>query len=159
MASSDDTSGGRPERRIIAETREEMQRVRNVMWAELATGEATEQTQIRLAEMVVSYWDVLREFRDEVSDWPDISEIRGRLGQKSRRPADAAGLNRGTTFKTYPAVLDVPATRLLEVSQQLDDIAHELDFSASPNVSPADGEIKYAHLVSAEDDTEPDDPD
>lgn len=118
---------------LIYDARRQMQVARNQYWSEAAAGAAvSEQTHLQLAQSLVMYWDVLHEHRHSsaISNWPDIADVRDRLGRQVRKQTTAAGRGRGMSTTTMPAVLDIPAERLIELSKDLDDVAKELKFAA-----------------------------
>ena len=121
-------------RQMIYDIRRRVQVARNRYWAEGVDGEISDDTHRELATAVLQYHDVLYEFRDESilgpGDFPDLAELRERVGKKARQQQPQAGLSRPTTVTLVPAVTQVPIEDILEYSEQLDDLAKTLGFGA-----------------------------
>ena len=54
-----------------------------------------------------------------------------RVGKKAEIRTESKRRGGGMTIEEVPAVLDVPAEQLIEMSKQLDDAAQQLDFTDS----------------------------
>lgn len=84
---------------------------------------------------VIGYYDVLREFRNsdalDDEDFPDIDELRSRLGETTTIVAERAGRGRGSHMKEVPAIREVSLDTLLRISHELDDLAQQLGFGAN----------------------------
>ena len=121
-------------RQMIYEIRRRVQAARNRYWAEGVDGEVSDETHRELATAVLQYHDVLYEFRNESvlspGDWPDIAEIRERVGRKARQRTQQGGLSRPATVTLVPAVTQVPIEDILQASEDLDDLAKTLGFGA-----------------------------
>jgi len=121
-------------RQMIYEIRRRVQAARNRYWAEGVDGEVSDETHRELATAVLQYHDVLYEFRNEsvlnTGDWPDIAEIRERVGRKARQRTQQGGLSRPSTVTLVPAVTQVPIEDILQASEDLDDLAKTLGFGA-----------------------------
>lgn len=122
-------------KQLIYEMRRRVQRARNHYWRDGVNGQVSQDTHLELAEAVVEYWDVLYEFRDESilneGDFPDIKEVRSRLGKTTQVPQEAPGDTSNKELVEQPAVMDIPTRRLVEISKRLDDLAKQLGFGAS----------------------------
>jgi len=122
-------------RQMIYEIRRRVQAARNRYWAEGVDGEVSDETHRELATAVLQYHDVLYEFRNESvlssDDWPDIAEIRERVGRKARQRTQQGGLSRPATVTLVPAVTQVPIEDVLQLSEDLDDLAKTLGFAAA----------------------------
>lgn len=120
---------------LIYDTREYVQEVRNHYWDTGVDGETSPEMKKHLAKAAIKYWDVLYEFRDETvlddGDFPDIGPVRQRLGRQTEVIAESAGRGRGMTTRQVPAVDELSAEYLLELTEQLDDLAKTLGFAAS----------------------------
>lgn len=135
MSDSDDTESRGQFYSLIVETRYRMQQARNQYWAEL--GQVSDQTHRDLAVSLLQYHDVLMEFSDhsdkieERWDESQITEIRELLGKTTRQPVPAPGRTNANKYVEQPAILEVGAETLIDISKKLDGIANKLDFTAS----------------------------
>ena len=136
MATSDDAADREP-KQLIYEMRREVQRVRNKYWQEGVNGGSSDKTHLELAARTLQYYDVLYEHRDEEStdkdDWPDISPLRDRVNRHVKELEESAGRGRSVTMVERPAVLDIPVGQIIAISEELDDLAKRLGFSAAVN--------------------------
>lgn len=140
--------GDRQPKELIYEMRRQMQAARNHYWQQQVTGSISEQVHQELATRLVQYHDVLYEFRDKTDGWPDISAIRERLGREVKMQAKAPGLGRGTQWEHRPAITQIPAEQLVEMSKQLDDIACDLGFAA-PVTEETDKDVISQDVVKS----------
>jgi hypothetical protein len=133
MNPSDD-SGDTGHERLIREMRYEVQQARNRYWEEGVNGGVSTQTHRDLAAKAVEYYDVLYEYREETilddGDWPNINDLRSRVGKTTEVVSTAGGRGAGADTETVPAVTQVSIGRILQVTKQLDDLAKKLGFSA-----------------------------
>ncbi len=134
MSSNGTDSGDPAPRRLIYRAREQLQLARVNVWEEGVHGEYSVETKLTLATSVLTLWDMLFEYRDESvldeGDFPDVSELRSRVGEQTTRRRESAGLGRGSVTETVPAVSEIPLGRLLTLSKELDDLCRKLGFSA-----------------------------
>lgn len=152
-------------RRMIYEIRRRVQAARNHYWSDGVDGEISEETHRQLAVTTLQYYDVLLEFRDESiigeEGFPDISVIRDRVGERANVVAPSPGLGRPDKPDTVPAVTQVPVERILQLSEQLDDLAKQLGFGAKaetktdlygvdPNWDPDDQEEEEDNASTAD---------
>jgi hypothetical protein len=121
-------------RQMIYEMRRRVQRARNHYWSEGVDGEISNKVHRQLAVAVLQYHDVLWEFRDESvlgkSDFPDINNLRDKVGRRVYATVPSGGRGRGSSVDEVPAVTTVPVDEILEMSEQLDDLCKTLGFAA-----------------------------
>ena len=127
---SDDNGPSKHEQMIIAQ-RERVNAVRSQFAGEGVYAQMSEDTHLQLARVTVEYWQLLREYRDEpvLEEFPDISPLRQRLGRRTQVVERSAGLNRGATHASKPAVLEVSIDTILDLLDELDAVANTLGFS------------------------------
>jgi len=134
MSSADDSSDPQPTR-MIYDMRRHVQQIRNRFWEEGVNGGFSPSTKRQLATAAIQYWDMLWEFRDESvlddGDFPDISPIRSRIGRQTEVVAKSKRLGQSTTLKTVPAITELSDWYLVELTEDLDDLAKKLGFAAS----------------------------
>jgi len=121
-----------PEQLVLRRKRH-VQRVRDRIWAAGVDGGVSVNPKRKLATAAMSYWDVLQDYRDapavDDDDWPDMDPIHSRMGETTEIVTDAPGFrDRGTTTTAVPAVAELSADRLIEITEQLDVVAAELGF-------------------------------
>lgn len=121
-----------PEQLVLRRKRH-VQRVRDLIWTDGVDGGITVDAKRKLAIAAMSYWDVLRDYRDESvvddDDWPDMQPIHSRIGETTKVAVEAPGfLDRGTTSKEVPAVAELDAATLIDITEQLDVVAAEMGF-------------------------------
>lgn len=117
--------------KIINQARHRCHQTRSRYWAESVTGtEISQETHLALAQRVLRYYDALHEYRDDVDDMPDVDEIVSKTGRTTEvvTKSGRRGWDNKLTTKEVPAVLDIGPERLVKISKQLDDVAHQLDF-------------------------------
>lgn len=136
---------------IIYDTRRELQRTRNQYWREGVYGELSEATHLELAEKTIEFYDVLYEFRDESiiadNEFPDISELRSCIGRTTTIPDEAPGDTNNLEGIQVPAALQIPADRIYDKSKELDDLAKQLGFAATPKEAPTNTDAKPEDLM------------
>lgn len=107
--------------------------MRSRYWAESVTDATiSRQTHLALAQRVLRYHDAIHEFRSEVDKMPDIEPLLSRAGEKTEIIHETKRRGSGTTTEKVPAVLDIPPEQLVRMSKELDDTAHQLDFTDEP---------------------------
>jgi len=107
---------------------------RNQYWADGVDAEVSDRTHRELAIAALQYYDVLYEFRDESvleeDDWPDVEVLRERVGKTVRRRERSDVFGEGTTVREVPAVSEVPVAEIVDMTEDLDDLAKTLGFGA-----------------------------
>ena len=130
---SDEQSHPQPAR-MIYDTRRHVQQVRNEFWREGINGGSAPGTKRELAAAAIQYWDMLYEFRSESildeGDFPDISPVRDRIGEHVEVLAESKRRGKSKELKTVPAITELNDWYLLELTEDLDDCAKKLGFSA-----------------------------
>jgi hypothetical protein len=126
--------GGSDPEQLVLRRKQRVQRVRDRIWADGVDGERPVETKRQLAMAAISYWDVLRDYRDEPvidnDDYPDMSPIYNRIGKTTEVIAESPGWDRGSKVETVPAIAEIGAGELINITEQLDDVATALGFSA-----------------------------
>lgn len=121
-------------RRMIYDIRQRVQMARNRYWADGVDSQISNETHRELAIAALQYYDVLYEFRGESvigdSDWPDISPLRERVGQTVTRRTQSDAFGEPTTTEEVPAVMLLPVDEIVELTEELDDLAKTLGFAA-----------------------------
>lgn len=150
-----DNGGNREPESVIYEIRRRVQAARNRYWREGYDGDVND-CHRELAVAVLQYYDVLHEFRDESvldpEDFPNISLIRDRVGKKVQQRVSQPGLKRPEKVELVPAMEQVPVEEIVELTEDLDDLAQKLGFGASvSNARP----IYHAGKLNTEDYDEP----
>lgn len=133
MVMSDDSGGRNGHERMILAQRQRVQEARSHFIGEGVHGDYTETAHLELARVCVEYYQILREYDGEavIDGLPDITELRDRLGSKKQMLSQSPGLKRGEGYEPRPAVLEVPVDDILDLLEQLDDVANGLGFSAA----------------------------
>lgn len=130
---SDDSDDPQP-KRLIYKKKEQLQAVRDRFWEEGVEGGFSPRTKRYIATVALQFWDVLHEHRDESvlsdDDFPDVSPIRDRLGRQTKVPVESPRRGGGKTLEDVPAVNDLNDWYLIDVTEQLDDLAKKLGFAA-----------------------------
>jgi len=123
-------------KRLIYEKKERLQQIRDRYWEEGVEGQRSNQTKRWLATVMLQFYDVLHEYRDETvlsdDDFPDISPIRERIGEQTTVIQTSKRVGGGQTVETVPAINELSEAYLIDLSEQLDDLAKKLGFSAQP---------------------------
>ena len=134
MSSSDDSSQPQATRMIL-DMRRHVQQIRNQFWSEGVDGGFSPRTKRELAKVAIQYWDMLYEFRSESildeGDFPDITPVRSRLGKQTEVVTKSKRLGQSTTVKSVPAITELSDWYLVELTEDLDDLAKKLGFAAS----------------------------
>lgn len=121
-------------RRMIYEIRRRVQAARNQYWADGVDSDLSTETHRELAIAALQYHDVLYEFRDESiltdDDWPDVEPLRERVNKTVRRREQSEVFGEPATTTEVPAVRTLPTERLVELTEDLDDLAKKLGFGA-----------------------------
>jgi len=148
---SDDRDDPEP-RRMIYEIRRRVQAARNQYWADGVDAEVSDRTHRELAIAALQYYDVLYEFRDESvleeDDWPDVEVLRERVGKTVRRRERSDVFGEGTTVREVPAVSEVPVAEIVDMTENLDDLAKTLGFGAAANTDVDRDEFSEEDLAT-----------
>jgi hypothetical protein len=99
----------------------------------------TKELHRELASRVLQYADVLRVFQDRIDDFPNVDRVRQKMGQMEPVEVEAPGDTRNRIVEEQPAVLSIDADDLLQMTNELDDIAQQLGFGADADVEPPAG--------------------
>jgi len=122
---------------LVLRRKRRVQQSRDRIYSEGVEGTLSIEAKRDLAKSAMSYWDVLRDYRDTDAiadrEFPDVEPLRSRIGQTTDVVTDAEGLGRGTTTESVPAIAELDGEYLIDVTQQLDDIATALGFIAETN--------------------------
>lgn len=150
MSKSYDEQSDREPRRMIYEIRRRVQAARNRYWTEGVDGSVSNETHRELAVAALQYHDVLHEFRGESiideGDFPDISPIEDRIGRKVNRPVQSPGLGRPTESQPVPAVTEIGVEQLVQITEDLDDLAKKLGFGAKADERTPHNEVDHDDL-------------
>jgi hypothetical protein len=148
---ADDDRDSKPTR-LIYEMREHVQRVRNRVWDAGVDGELSVENKRLLAKAAIKYWDVLYEFREATvlskDDFPDISPVRSRIGKTTQVSAPSPRRGDAENFKPAPAVDELPQDYLIELTEDLDDLARKLGFGASERDATPHDDIGHDDLAA-----------
>lgn len=149
---SDDDSGDPQPKRLIYDMRARVQQIRNRFWEEGVGGQFSATTKRDLAVVAIQYWDMLYEFRDEQvldeGDFPDITPVRSRIGKTTEVLADSPRRGGGVEVEAAPAVSELDDWYLLELTEQLDDLANRLGFAASAREATPHDDIGHDDLAA-----------
>jgi hypothetical protein len=117
---------------IINRARYRCYQSRSRYWGEMVdTGQCSRDTHVTLSHAVLAYYDALMEFEADVDGLPDIEPLRSRVEETTEIRVQSSRRGGGMTTDEVPAVVDVPAEQLIQMSKQLDDVAQQLDFTDS----------------------------
>jgi len=126
---------------LIHDVRRRVQAARSRYWAESVDCDVTEPTHRDLAVVAMQYHDTLVEYRDEPAiqdaDWPDISPIQDAMGETIVQRTECQVANEPSQIEEIPAIQTVPTDDIVDITEQLDDIANQLGFAA--DVEQPDG--------------------
>jgi hypothetical protein len=132
--STDDPAARLPSQ-MIGKKRQRAAKLRDAYLRQAIDDDVSDELVKELASVCLEYWSLLREFRDEpavdAEDFPDVTAIRTRLGQKTQVRTEAKGRDRGMTTEKVPAVLELDPEYLVEVTHALDDLSQKLGFGAA----------------------------
>jgi hypothetical protein len=141
MAMRDERDDPQP-KRLIYQMRERVEQARSRYNRERKYGSVSDETHLLLVEVVVEYHDVLYEFRNVKpvkGDFPDISDIREKMGQQATVYEEAPGDTTNQRPATKPAALTIDRARLESAITELNDTAFRLGFSAAPDPERSGG--------------------
>jgi hypothetical protein len=150
MTRDDDTGGHRIPVRMIGKHRQRIQEYRRRIQRLYVDREVSGQLHDDFAVEVLGYYDVLREFRNsdaiDDEDLPEIDKLRSRLGKTTTVVGESAGRGRGTKLQEVPAIREVSLDYLLRLSHELDDLAQQLGFAATPTQTTPHGKAEHSDL-------------
>lgn len=138
---SSDSDDPQP-KRLLYDMQERLVTMRNRVRQQQRTGQVARDAHLGLAETLVEYHDMLYKYRheDAVADrFPDIGDIRERMGKKAYVMEEAPGDTSNTRPVERPALLELPTRRLLEAARELDDISLTLGFAPDTSANPSGG--------------------
>ena len=144
-ASDDDTSHFS---RLIYRAQEEMDQARMLYFQQRAANAVSEQTETYLQASLMRYYAIMRRYRDESTiedEWPakEFQQLQDHVLSEEPVATNSAGRGSRQTVQKRPGRVD--PKQAVELSFDLDDIATELGFAASPKeVTP--------HTEATEDD-------
>src|SRR6056297_4360726 len=122
-------------KRLFYNMQERLETVRRRVQRQRSTTSLTDGAHLQLAEAIVEYHDMLHKYRDHdaVADrFPDISDIRSRMGQTTVVYQEAPGDTSNTKPVEQPALLELSTDRLLQAAFELEDTSFTLGFAAQP---------------------------
>lgn len=135
MATSDDDEVSSPFGRLIYNAQEEMDRARMLYFQERAANSVSDDTISYLQASLLRYYSILRRYRDvdAVEElWTDEFEQLQEYALSDQTVATrSAGRGSRQSITSRPGRVDPKVA--VELSHQLDDIATELGFSATPD--------------------------
>lgn len=144
-ADSDERSNDRMGAQDILRTRQWVKEVRAQYYGELAQqGSCSRSTHQLLQTAVLRYWDAIHEYRDEDEDlWEekDLDEIPRLAEETVRVSVSTPGYGQGSSTHERPAISQVSADSLVELTHRMDEVAHELGFGAEARQKPTQTEI------------------
>jgi hypothetical protein len=147
----DDDRDSKP-MRLIYEMREHVQLARNRVWDSGVEGELSVANKRLLAKAAIKYWDVLYEFREATvlskDDFPDIAPVRSRIGKTTQVPSSSPRRGGGENMEPAPAIDELPQDYLIELSEDLDDLARKLGFGASERDATPHDDIDHSDLAA-----------
>ncbi|MCQ4334609.1 hypothetical protein KM295_14210 [Natronomonas sp. F2-12] len=150
--SDDDPPGGNKADQRVQERLGRLQKIRDQWWGEGTGGQFDPQTKRYIATVIMQVWDSLYQYRNKPilseDDFPDVSPIRERLGREKDVITDSKRLGEKRTVKSVPAVDDLSGWYLIELSEELDDLADKLDFGADVPENPETSEFDESDLVT-----------
>jgi len=131
--SSAESDGSKPFARLIFDAQERVEESRTLFYEEQARGSISDKTRSHLQSAVLRYYCVLRRYRDEDSlseEWHqrDFSVLEDLIDQTEEVRVEKAGRGKSTVTKRRPLRLE--PRRAVRLSLSLDDVAHELGFTA-----------------------------
>jgi hypothetical protein len=152
MAMSDDDRGDPQPTRMIYDMRRYVQQIRNRFWEEGVDGQFSPRTKRDLAAAAIQYWDMLYEFRGEhvleEGDFPDISPVRSRIGETTEVLSQSKRRGGGVGVERAPAVSELDDWYLLELTEDLDDLAKRLGFAANAREATPHDDIDHSDLAA-----------
>jgi len=121
-------------RRMIYEVRRRVQAARNRYWADGVDSDLSSETHRELAITALQYYDVLYEFRDESiiseRDWPDVDPLRDSVNKTVKVEQESNIFGEPDQIDDVPAVQTLSVEYLVELTEDLDDLAKKLGFGA-----------------------------
>lgn len=138
----------------IYKTRRWVRRVRSTYYDELANhGQCRQSTHRTLQSAVLAYWDTLREYRDDVEDlWEDhdLDKIPRLADEHVEVQVRKPGYGPSTRSIQKPAISQLEASTLVDLTQRLDTIAHKLGFAADAKKQTEQTEITEEMIEGVE---------
>jgi hypothetical protein len=142
MATTDDGGNDGEPRKLIYRVRERVHEARAELRSEMYLGKVSVQAKKNFASVLLVYYDILKEHRDEQIldpsweergvDWLDQAARQTVTEERSRD-----GVLPGKQTQTRSRLAAASADQLLDVGDALDEIAKELGFSAeTPDHTP-----------------------
>jgi hypothetical protein len=129
-------------KKLIYEKKARLQQIRDRFWEEGVEGQFNPQTKRYIATVALQFWDVLYEYRDESvlseDDFPNIEPIRSRIGEQTEVLAPSNRRGGGSRLRTVPAVNELDDWFLIELTEELDDLAKKLGFAATTESGAGD---------------------
>lgn len=122
-------------KRLLYDMQERLETVRRRVRREQTVSNVSESSHLALAEAIVEYHDMLYKYRENdavAESFPDIRDIRERMGATATVMQPAPGDTTNRQPVEQPALLEVSTHRLLEAARELEDISLTLGFSATP---------------------------
>jgi len=130
-----DENAARAPAEMIGKKRSRAAGIRDMYYRQASVNDVSDELIKSLASVCLEYWSCLREFRDEPvvdhTDYPDVEPIRSRLGETVRVKSQSKRRSRSYVYETVPAVYQLDAEYLVEVTHALDDLAQKLGFGAA----------------------------
>jgi len=129
-------------KRLLYDMQERLETVRRRVRREQTASSVTESSHLALAEAIVEYHDMLYKYRDNdaVADqFPDISDIRERMGATATVMQPAPGDTTNQQPVEQPALLELSTHRLLEAARDLEDLTLRLGFAPEATVKGQGG--------------------
>jgi hypothetical protein len=129
-------------KRLIYEKKAQLQQIRDRFWEEGVEGRFNPRTKRYIATVALQFWDVLYEYRDESvlseGDFPDISPVRERIGRMTEQTTRSNRRTGELTVTQVPAIDELDDWYLIELTEQLDDLAKKLGFAAKADSGKGD---------------------
>jgi hypothetical protein len=102
-------------------------------------GHVSDRSKIRAGEVAVDYRDVLIDYKPQVATPPwderELDWIMDYVGRHTTVKVDSPGVGRGTVEQSKPAITQIDARKLYELTKRLDQIWRELGFGADVDES------------------------
>jgi len=153
MATSDDSAAEGEPRRLIYRVRERVHEARAELRSEMYLGHVSVESKKNFASVLLVYYDVLKEHRDEQVLDPPWSE-RGVdwLDMAARETVSVTtakdGWVPGKETKTRSRLATASADQLLDAGDALDSIAKDLGFGAETPDAPPHNEWEQSNLLA-----------
>lgn len=122
--------------KLIHDVQKDVKMTRWQYHSELTTrGGASTATRRELATAALRYYDVLRPLQGkpvvDEEDYPDMRPITSRLGREVRVTVPSQRLGVDETTTTVPAIDELNPEYVMQVIEELDEVAVKLGFAAS----------------------------